>query len=131
LSGEAPWIVGFEAAGEIVDLGRGVTGFAIHDRVAFADSPFAYAEEIAMPAAKLVSLPGDISYEAAATLLQGLTAHCLVRESLCVAKGERELVHAAAGGGPAAGADSDLEGGPRPGHCFQGVQDFIRSFGWS
>ena len=53
LAGAAPWIAGFEAAGEIVALGPGVEGFGLGDRVAFADSPFAHAELVAVPAVGL------------------------------------------------------------------------------
>ena len=99
LAGDAPWIAGFEAAGEIVGLGPGVTDLSLGDRVAFADSPFAHAEAVAVPASKIIPLPGDVSFEtAAAVLLQGLTAQYLVRDSHPIRKGERVLVHAAAGG---------------------------------
>ena len=76
LDGLAPWIAGFEAAGEIVALGPCVESLRVGDRVAFADSPFAHAELVAVPVAKVILLPSDISYETAAgLLLQGLTAH--------------------------------------------------------
>jgi NADPH2:quinone reductase len=97
--GEAPWIAGYEAAGEVAGLGQGVTSLRIGDRVAFADSPFAHAERVVVPEAKLIPLPGDITCEtAAALLLQGLTALYLSRDSHAIAQGERVLVHAAAGG---------------------------------
>jgi NADPH2:quinone reductase len=99
LKGDAPWIAGYEAAGEVVALGEGVTGVSIGDRVAFADSPFAHAELVAVPFEKLIPLPDDISFEtAAALLLQGLTAQYLVRDSHPIEEGESVLVHAAAGG---------------------------------
>jgi NADPH2:quinone reductase len=89
LVGAPPWIAGYEAAGLTSD-GR---------RVAFADSPYANAELVSVPDDKLIALPDDISFEtAAALLLQGLTAHMLVTDSHAVRRGERVLVHAAAGG---------------------------------
>lgn len=93
LSGQPPYILGYEAAGIIEsgpDAGK---------RVAFADSPFSNAELAAVPREKLIGLPDDISFElAAALLLQGLTAHYLVHDSYAFEPGERVLVHAAAGG---------------------------------
>ncbi len=99
LKGEAPWIAGYEAAGEVVAVGEGVAGLHVGERVAFADSPFAHAELVVVPFEKLIPLPDDISFEtAAALLLQGLTAQYLVRDSHPIEEGESVLVHAAAGG---------------------------------
>lgn len=98
LAGEPPFIAGYEAAGAVVaadDEGRVRVG----DRVAFADSPYANAELVAVPVEKLIPLPKDISFDtAAALLLQGLTAQYLVRDSHRLQVGEDVLVHAAAGG---------------------------------
>ena len=80
-------------------LGPGVAGVRVGDRVAFADSPFAHAERVAVPLSKLIPLPDDITFEtAAALLLQGLTAQYLVRDSHAIQAGDSVLVHAAAGG---------------------------------
>lgn len=102
LVGEPPYLAGYEAAGVVVATRdeHGSEGpFRLGDRVAFADSPFANAERVAVPFEKLIPLPEDISAEtAAALLLQGLTAQYLVRDSHDVRAGERVLVHAAAGG---------------------------------
>jgi NADPH2:quinone reductase len=90
LSGSPPYIAGYEAAGAIAATGR---------RVAFADSPHANAELVAVPREKIIPLPDDISDEvAAAVLLQGLTAYFLTHDTHAVREGERVLVHAAAGG---------------------------------
>jgi NADPH2:quinone reductase len=98
LKGAPPWIAGYEAAGEVVAV-NGASTLKPGDRVAFADSPFANAELVAVPVEKLIPLPDDISFEtAAALLLQGLTAQYLVRDSHAVKSGETVLVHAAAGG---------------------------------
>jgi NADPH:quinone reductase len=97
--GAAPWIAGYEAAGEVEAVGPGVEGVQVGDRVAFADSPLAHAQRVVVPAAKLIPLPDDISFEvAAAVLLQGLTAQYLVRDSHAIKAGDSVLVHAAAGG---------------------------------
>lgn len=90
LAGAPPYIAGYEAAGTIVETG---------ERVAFADSPYANAELVAVPREKLIPLPDDISDEtAAALLLQGLTAYFLTHDTHHIRAGERVLVHAAAGG---------------------------------
>jgi NADPH2:quinone reductase len=97
LAGTPPWICGYEGAG-VVEAVDGV-GVAVGDRVAFADSPFANAEQVLVPIEKLIPLPDDVSMDvAAALLLQGLTAQYLVRDSHPIRAGERALVHAASGG---------------------------------
>lgn len=97
LAGTPPYIPGYEAAGVIENPGGGP--FPAGARVAFADSPFANAELVAVPFEKLIPLPDPISFEtAAALLLQGLTAQYLVRDSHPLRAGEEVLVHAAAGG---------------------------------
>lgn len=97
-----PWILGYEGAGTITSLtadGSGTHGFAVGDRVGFADSPRANAELVFVPFAKLLPLPAEISFDvAAAVMLQGLTAHYLIRDSYAVRAGETALVHAAGGG---------------------------------
>jgi len=98
LAGDPPWICGYEAAGDVVSAPADC-GLAPGDRVAFADSPYANADLVAVPAGRLIPLPDDISYEtAAALLLQGLTAQYLIRDSHPLRAGETVLVHAAAGG---------------------------------
>ena len=98
LKGAPPWIAGYEAAGEVVFV-NGPSPLRPGDRVAFADSPFANAELVAVPLEKVIPLPADIGFDtAAALLLQGLTAQYLVRDSHPLKAGETVLVHAAAGG---------------------------------
>ena len=93
LQGDPPFILGYEAAGVIE------SGPVAGARVAFADSPFANAERVAVPEEKLIPLPAAVSFEtAAALLLQGLTAQYLVEDSHRIVPGERVVVHAAAGG---------------------------------
>ncbi|AXK72500.1 quinone oxidoreductase [Lysobacter sp. TY2-98] len=98
LAGDPPWIAGYEGSGEIVSAPEG-SGFAVGDRVAFADAPFANAELAAVDVDRLIPLPDDIEHDvAAALLLQGLTAQYLVRDSFALRSGHVALVHAAAGG---------------------------------
>jgi NADPH:quinone reductase len=98
LSGQPPFIAGYEAAGEIVETDAS-SAFRVGQRVAFADSPHANAELVSVPEEKLIPLPDDIAFHvAAALLLQGLTAQYLCRDSHPLRAGETVLVHAAAGG---------------------------------
>ena len=98
LTGQAPYIAGYEAAGEVVESDS-TSMFRVGQRVAFADSPHANAELVSAPEEKLIWLPDDIAFDvAAALLLQGLTAQYLCRDSHRLRAGESVLVHAAAGG---------------------------------
>ncbi|RSL16818.1 NADPH2:quinone reductase [Edaphobacter aggregans] len=99
LVGDPPYVLGYEGAGVVVAINADDTRYKVGDRVAFADSPHANAEYVAVPLDHLIRLPDDISFESAsAVLLQGLTAQYLLRDSHRLVKGESVLVHAAAGG---------------------------------
>ena len=94
-----PLIPGNEAAGEVVEVGEGVTEVAVGDRVAYFEPIGSYAEERVMPAAKLIRVPGNIELDqAAAMLLKGMTAEYLLRRTFAVKPGDTVLYHAAAGG---------------------------------
>ncbi len=94
-----PFTPGSEGAGEIVEVGPGVKDFKPGDRVAYAGSLDAYAEERNIEARFLVKLPRAISYDTgAAMMLKGLTAQYLLRSTYRVKEGDWILVHAAAGG---------------------------------
>jgi NADPH2:quinone reductase len=94
-----PYTLGQEAAGTVAALGPGVAGVAIGDRVAYTGVPGAYAEFAAVPAERLVPLPGGVGARlAAAVLLQGITAEYLTSSTYPLAAGDACLVHAAAGG---------------------------------
>jgi NADPH2:quinone reductase len=98
LQGKPPFIAGYEAAGVVLNAPAG-SGFSAGQRVGFADMPFANAERVAVDVDKLIALPDDTSFEAAAAvLLQGLTAQYLVRDSHKLLSTQSVLVHAAAGG---------------------------------
>lgn len=99
LAGEPPFILGYEGAGIIEAVGKNVSQVQVGDRVAFADVPFANAELVAVPSEKLIVLPEEISFDAAASiLLQGLTAHYLTNDSYKVKANDSVVVHAASGG---------------------------------
>jgi NADPH2:quinone reductase len=94
-----PWILGYEGAGVIEAVSGDDCPFSPGDRVGFADAPRANAELAAIPADKLVLLPAEVSFDqAAAVLLQGLTAQYLVNDSYTPKRGATALVHAAGGG---------------------------------
>jgi NADPH2:quinone reductase len=82
-----------------VEVGAGVTQFKVGDRVAFNGVPGAYAEKVAAPAARLVRIPDNVSTkQAAASLLQGMTAHYLACSTYPLGANDTCVVHAAAGG---------------------------------
>ncbi len=94
-----PFIPGMEAAGVVEAIGKEVKEVSVGDRVAYAMTLGAYAEYAAVPSLRLVQLPEAISYSvAAAIMLQGMTAHYLLRSTYPVKKENTILVHAAAGG---------------------------------
>jgi NADPH2:quinone reductase len=94
-----PFGAGLEGAGVIEDVGPGVNGFRADDRVAWASVPGSYAQEVNAPASFVVAVPDAVSLEtAAASMLQGMTAHYLTHGVRTTRPGDRALVHAAAGG---------------------------------
>ena len=94
-----PFILGNEAAGEVVACGSGVEGVKVGDRVAYVAPLGCYAEARLVPAERLVRLADGIDYAtAAAMMLKGLTAQYLLRQTFRVKPGDTVLVHAAAGG---------------------------------
>ncbi len=97
--GGLPFVVGSEGAGEVVEVGAGVTEFKRGDRVAYVAGLGCYAAERVVPADRAVKLPANISYEqAAAMMLKGMTVEYLLRRTFKVEKGMNVLMHAAAGG---------------------------------
>jgi NADPH2:quinone reductase len=94
-----PFVPGQEAAGVVAELGDGVTGFAMGDRVAWNGTRGTYAEYACAPASDLLHIPDGMTTEdAAAVLLQGLTAHYLAHDTYAIQPGDTVLVHAGAGG---------------------------------
>ncbi|XRQ12439.1 quinone oxidoreductase family protein [Actinomadura welshii] len=96
---DLPYTPGSEAAGTVAAVGDGVTEFSVGDRVASAQARGAYAERTVAPVDKVVPVPDGVALEdAAASLLQGMTAHVLTRSTYPIQAGDTVLVHAAAGG---------------------------------
>ena len=94
-----PFTPGMEAAGVVEAVGPEVSEVAVGDRVAYAMVIGSYAEYAVVPAWQLVKIPGSVDSKlAAASMLQGMTAHYLTHSVFPLKKGDTALVHAAAGG---------------------------------
>ena len=94
-----PFTLGQEAAGVVSAVGAGVTDPKVGDRVVYASILGAYAEYAVVPADRVVVLPeGVTTRQAAAVMVQGVTAHYLACTTYPLKTGDTCLVHAAAGG---------------------------------
>lgn len=94
-----PFIAGEEGSGVVTAVGEGVTEFSVGDRVAWSGVQGAYAELAVLPADSAVAVPDQLALDdAAAVMLQGMTAHYLVHDTYPLAPGDRTLIHAGAGG---------------------------------
>jgi NADPH2:quinone reductase len=96
---DPPFVPGAEGAGTVAAVGEGVTDLTVGDHVAWAGSGNSYAEQVALPANRVVPVPDRVGLQvAAAAILQGMTAHYLVTSTFPVREGDVAVVHAAAGG---------------------------------
>lgn len=95
-----PFVAGSEGAGTVSAVGADVSDVAVGDLVTWAMVPgTGYTEQALIPADRLVPVPDGVSAEqAAAVMLQGMTAHYLVESTFPAQRGQTALVHAAAGG---------------------------------
>jgi NADPH:quinone reductase len=94
-----PFVPGHEGAGTVTAVSKDVTTVKVGDRVAYTGVLGSYAEYAAVPADRLVKIPQGVSErDAAAAMLQGMTAHYLSHDAFPLKKGQTALVHAAAGG---------------------------------
>ena len=94
-----PFVNGQEAAGVVTEIGSDVKLVQPGDRVAYTGTAGSYAEYAAVPENRLVKIPDALSFEqAAAAMLQGMTAHYLSHSTYKLQAGETALIHAAAGG---------------------------------
>jgi NADPH2:quinone reductase len=94
-----PFIPGQEGAGAVVAVGADVKSVKQGDRVAWTATLGCYAEYAAVATDRLVPIPAGVSdQQAAAVMLQGMTAHYLAHDTYPLKRGETALVHAAAGG---------------------------------
>ena len=94
-----PFVPGQEGAGIVTTAGSEVKSIKPGDRVAWSGQLGGYAEYASIPADRLVSIPAGVTdQQAAAAMLQGMTAHYLSHDTYPLKRGETALVHAAAGG---------------------------------
>jgi NADPH2:quinone reductase len=94
-----PFVNGQEGAGVVTEVGSDVTEVQPGDRVAYTGVIGSYAEYAAVPANRLVKIPDALNFaQAAAAMLQGMTAHYLLHSTYKLQPGETALIHAAAGG---------------------------------
>ena len=94
-----PMTPGEEGAGTVAAVGPGVADVRVGDRVVSYNLRGSYADLALADANRLVAIPDDVStHDAAAVMLQGMTAHYLVTSVHALQPGETCLVHAAAGG---------------------------------
>jgi NADPH:quinone reductase len=97
--GDLPFTLGMEGAGTVVETGPGVTSFHPGDLVAYAMTRGSYAEAAIVPESTLAHVPAALdAQQAAAVMLQGMTAHYLAVSTFALKPGDVALVHAAAGG---------------------------------
>jgi len=96
---DPPFVPGAEGSGMVTAVGADVKDLAAGDRVAWANLPESYAEQVVRPAHRVVRVPEGVSLQiAAAAMLQGMTAHYLCNTTYPVREGDITVVHAAAGG---------------------------------
>jgi NADPH2:quinone reductase len=96
---DLPATLGSEGAGVVECVGEGVAGLAAGDRVAYAMARGSYAEYAVVSAGQLVKIPDSLDFrQAAAAMLQGMTAHYLTHSTFPLKAGDTCLVQAAAGG---------------------------------
>src|SRR5690349_4954713 len=94
-----PFVDGQEASGTVTEVGSDVKSVKAGDRVAYTGVMGSYAEFASVPADRLVRVPDKVTdQQAAAAMLQGMTAHYLINTTYPLKKGETALIHAAAGG---------------------------------
>ena len=94
-----PFVLGQEGAGTVTAVGSEVKSVKPGDRVAWSSILGSYAEYAAVPGERLVQVPQGVSdQQAAAVMLQGMTAHYLSHDTFPLKRGQTALVHAAAGG---------------------------------
>jgi NADPH:quinone reductase-like Zn-dependent oxidoreductase len=101
--GEPPLRIGWDVAGTVVELGRGVTRFRVGDEVFgmpwFPRQAGAYAELVTAPSRHFAAKPGVLSFEEAGALpLAGLTAWQIIVDTIQLQAGDDLLIHGAAGG---------------------------------
>lgn len=96
---EFPMTPGLEGSGVVLSAGADAEGFSEGDRVGWVSAMGTYAEQVIVPAQSAIPIPDDVGDdEAAAVLLQGITAHYLAKDTFPLSPGHRCLIQAGAGG---------------------------------
>jgi NADPH2:quinone reductase len=96
---QLPYTLGQEASGLVTAVGEGVTSVKEGDRVVWCGIPGTYAEFALAPAERVVEIPETVSFEqAAAAMLQGMTAHYLAHSTYAIQSVDEVLIQAGAGG---------------------------------
>jgi NADPH2:quinone reductase len=99
LSGALPYTAGVECAGTVAEIGPGVIGFTVGQRVCAVNVAGSHAEYVAADARRVVAVPDELDLETAtAALVQGLTGHYLTHDTYPIRPDDTVLVHAGAGG---------------------------------
>ncbi len=96
---ETPFVAGVEGAGSVIGVGENVTGWSVGDRAMFLVDTGAFAEQVVVPAARLIPMPESIDFEQAAgiAMIYGTSYHAL-KQRADLQSGETLLVLGAAGG---------------------------------
>lgn len=95
-----PYLPGFEVAGIVTELGKGVENISVGDRVvAMLPNGGGYAQYAVTASYLAAVLPPTISaQESLALQVQGLTAYLILKDGAKLQAGQTVLIHAAAGG---------------------------------
>jgi NADPH:quinone reductase-like Zn-dependent oxidoreductase len=94
-----PWTPGIDAAGEVIEVGAGVEGFEVGDRVFGAAMTGSYAEKAALNGLRTAHIPSNLSFEDCASFPVVLyTAFYAVVVKAGIQPGQTFLIHAGAGG---------------------------------
>ncbi len=96
---DLPFVPGLDGAGTVIEVGEGVSDFAVGDHVVWPNQPGSYTSHHLVNAARVVKVPDGVgSGEATAAMVAGLTAHYLVHDTYPLGGSDTCLVHAGAGG---------------------------------
>lgn len=126
-----PCVVGYEVAGTVAEVGEGVTGLSVGDRVIAGTEFGGHAEQVVVGAQETIALPDALSFEQGAAIpVNYATAWAALISYGNVQPGERVLIHAAAGGvGIAATQVAKLHGAEVWGTSSPSKHEAIRGFG--
>jgi NADPH:quinone reductase-like Zn-dependent oxidoreductase len=98
-SPKVPCVVGYEVAGEVESVGDGVESVMTGDRVLAGTRFNGQAELVTVPESMVYALPAQLSFEEGAAFpVNYATAQAGLVVMAGLKKGERVLIHAAAGG---------------------------------